>query len=99
MKHTVSLTVPNEKRYVPLCIDLIKNALRLAKIDDDDAVMIVAAARELIFNAISHAYPQNMGGVIDIDIRFLPHGVKKASTTWGFRSTSTPTCVPKRREA
>jgi anti-sigma regulatory factor (Ser/Thr protein kinase) len=76
MKHTVSLTVPNEKRYVPLCIDLIKNALRLAKIGDDDAVMIVAAARELIFNAISHAYPQNMGGVIDIDIRFLPHGVK-----------------------
>ncbi len=76
MKHTVSLTIPNEKRYVPLCIDTIKNALRLAKIEVDDAVKIVAAARELLFNAVKHAYPANMNGIIDIDIRFLPHGIK-----------------------
>ena len=76
MKHTVSLAIPNEKRYIPLCIETIKNALQLAKIEDADAVKIVAAARELLFNAVNHAYPANMSGIIDIDIRFLPHGIK-----------------------
>lgn len=76
MKNTVSLTIPNEKRYIPLCIETIKNALSLAKIDRSDSVKIVAAARELLFNAAKHAYPANMSGTIDIDIRFLPHGIK-----------------------
>jgi len=76
MKHTVSLTIPNEKRYIPLCIETIRNALHLAKIEDADSLKIVAAARELLFNAVYHAYGADMSGTIDIDIRFLPHGVK-----------------------
>ncbi|WP_456403255.1 GNAT family N-acetyltransferase [Hydrogenimonas sp.] len=76
MKHTVSLAIPNDKRYVPLCIATIKNALHLARISDEDAVQIVDAARELLFNAVRHAYPKHMSGTIDIDIRFLRHGVQ-----------------------
>ncbi len=76
MKHTVSLAIPNEKIYLPLCIEMIRNALQLTKIENTDSVKIVAAARELLFNAVNHAYPANMSGIIDIDIRFLPHGIK-----------------------
>ncbi len=76
MKQTVSLTIPNDKRYIPLCMDMIKRTLEMANIEKEDAMQIGAAARELLFNALTHAYPKNMGGAIDIDVRFLPHGIR-----------------------
>ncbi len=76
MRHTVSLTIPNDKRYIPLSIATIRNALNLANLSNEDALQIVDAARELLFNAVKHAYPRHLGGTIDIDIRFLGHGIQ-----------------------
>ncbi|WP_457593129.1 GNAT family N-acetyltransferase [Hydrogenimonas sp.] len=76
MKQTVSLTIPNDKRYIPLCMDMIKRTLEMANIEKEDSLKILAAARELLFNALTHAYPKHMGGAIDVDVRFLPHGIR-----------------------
>ncbi len=76
MKQTVSMTIPSDKRYIPLCMDTIAKSLEIAKIEREDALHIAAAARELLFNAVTHAYPKNMTGTIDVDIGFLPHGIR-----------------------
>lgn len=76
MKKTVSLTIPNSKRFIPLAIHFIKEALSLAQIGHEDTIDILDASRELLFNAVTHAYPRQMEGPIDIDVRILTHGVE-----------------------
>ena len=76
MKKSITLSIPNHVRYLPLAVDVVRDAARLAEIAEEDIVDIVTAARELILNAVRHAYPKTMEGTIDIDILFLPHGIQ-----------------------
>ena len=76
MRKSVSLSIPNRVRYLPLAMHLIRDAAHLAEIGDEEVKDIVTAARELVLNAIRHAYPKKMDGTIDIDILFLPHGIQ-----------------------
>ncbi|MCF6200964.1 MAG: GNAT family N-acetyltransferase [Hydrogenimonas sp.] len=75
MKQTLTLTIPNNKIYVPLVIDFIKRALQMTDMQRDNLLQMTAAATELLFNAVVHAYPKEITGTIDIDIKFLPHGI------------------------
>jgi anti-sigma regulatory factor (Ser/Thr protein kinase)/N-acetylglutamate synthase-like GNAT family acetyltransferase len=76
MKKSVTLSIPNHTRYLPMALDVVKDAARLAELPESDITDLVTAARELIFNAIRHAYPKRMEGTIDIDILFLRHGLQ-----------------------
>ena len=76
MQQNVTLSIPNHVKYLPLAVNVIKEAARMAEINAQDIVDIVAAGRELLFNAIRHAYPKNMSGMIDVDIIFHPHGIQ-----------------------
>ncbi|WP_456451473.1 GNAT family N-acetyltransferase [Hydrogenimonas sp.] len=76
MEKNITLSIPNHVRYLPLAINVVKEAAHLAEISDEEVKDIVTASRELIFNAIRHAYPKNMSGTIDIDILFLRHGIQ-----------------------
>ncbi|WP_456324003.1 ATP-binding protein [Hydrogenimonas sp.] len=76
MKRTLSLTIPGSEKFVSLAINFIKEVLSLAKMDPKDMVRILDACRELICNAVRHAYPRQMEGPIDIDVRLLSYGVE-----------------------
>ncbi len=76
MKRTLSLTIPSSEKFVSLAINFIKDALSLAKMDPKDMVRVLDACRELIYNAVRHAYPRQMEGPIDIDVRLLSYGVE-----------------------
>ena len=76
MRHNVTLSIPNDVRYLPMALEVIREAGQLAEIDSGDLTDIVTASRELLFNAIRHAYPKNMPGTIDVDIKLLPHGIQ-----------------------
>ncbi|BDY12412.1 GNAT family N-acetyltransferase [Hydrogenimonas cancrithermarum] len=76
MRHLVSLAIPNDKRYIPLTLNLIKEAAQLAQIGQKDTIEIIDASRELLYNAVLHAYPKHMNGPIDIEIHFLSHGIE-----------------------
>ncbi len=76
MKQTLTLTIPNDKLYVPIAIDLVKRSLEMADMQRDTLLEITAAVTELLFNAVAHAYPKDMMGTIDIDVRFLTHGIR-----------------------
>ncbi|ADV46082.1 GNAT family N-acetyltransferase [Nitratifractor salsuginis] len=76
MEHNITLTIPNDPRYTPLAEKMIEEAARLAEIEENDIADIVQAARELVDNAIHHAYPRGMQGPIDLDIQLKPHGIQ-----------------------
>ena len=76
MQKNITLSIPNSVKYLPIAVDVIRHAAQIAEIDSRDIVDIVAASRELLFNAIQHAYPKNLGGMIDVDIMFHPHGIQ-----------------------
>jgi anti-sigma regulatory factor (Ser/Thr protein kinase)/N-acetylglutamate synthase-like GNAT family acetyltransferase len=76
MEKNITLSIPNQVRYLPLAVNVVREAAHLAEISEEDVKDIVTASRELIFNAIRHAYPKNMSGMIDIDILFLRHGIQ-----------------------
>ncbi len=76
MKQTLTLTIPNNKLYVPLAIDFVKRALETTGMERDTLLEITAAVTELLFNALLHAYPKDMSGAIDIDIRFQSQGIR-----------------------
>jgi anti-sigma regulatory factor (Ser/Thr protein kinase)/N-acetylglutamate synthase-like GNAT family acetyltransferase len=76
MRHLVSLAIPNDKRYISLTLNLIKEAAQMAQIGQKETIEIIDASRELLYNAILHAYPKHMNGPIDIDVHFLPHGIE-----------------------
>ncbi|WP_353662100.1 GNAT family N-acetyltransferase [Hydrogenimonas sp. SS33] len=76
MEHNVTVTIPNDIRYLNLAVGVIRDAAQLAEIGNDDIADIVTASRELLFNAIRHAYPKGMQGPIDVDIQLQPHGIR-----------------------
>jgi len=76
MQHNITLSIPNSVKYLPIAMHVIKESAQIAEIHPGDIVDIVTASRELLFNAIRHAYPKNMHGMIDVDIMFHPHGIQ-----------------------
>ncbi|WP_457597708.1 GNAT family N-acetyltransferase [Hydrogenimonas sp.] len=84
MKKSVTLSIPNAARYLPLAMTTLKEAIHLAELGGTEAKEVIAAARELVLNAMRHAYPKNMEGSIDIDIHFLRHGIRIAVHDMGL---------------
>ncbi|WP_201352698.1 ATP-binding protein [Hydrogenimonas urashimensis] len=76
MQQNITLSIPNNIKYLPMAMHVIEEAAHIAEIGQKEIVDIVAASRELLFNAIRHAYPKNLDGMIDIDILFHPHGIQ-----------------------
>ena len=56
MQKNITLSIPNNIKYLPIAVDVIRQASQVAEIDARDIVDIVTASRELLFNAIRHAY-------------------------------------------
>ncbi|WP_457606503.1 GNAT family N-acetyltransferase [Nitratifractor sp.] len=76
MKRNVSLAIPNDKSFIPLALHLIKETAHLAGLDPPAAREILHASRELLGNAVRHAYPKGQNGLVDIDIQLQPQGIQ-----------------------
>ncbi len=76
MGRNLSLTIPNDIRFLSMALGVIKEAAQLAEFDPQEVTDLVTAGRELLFNAIRHAYPETMEGMIDIEIVFHPQGLQ-----------------------
>jgi N-acetylglutamate synthase-like GNAT family acetyltransferase/anti-sigma regulatory factor (Ser/Thr protein kinase) len=76
MKRNVTLSIPNEKRFVPLALKAVEETTHLAGLEARAIRDILRAVRELVTNAVMHAYPKGMGGIIDVDIQLQPHGIQ-----------------------
>ncbi len=75
MKNSVSLSIPSQKRFVRFALKIVEEATDLVKFDAKKRDEVLAAVRELVANAVKHAYPKGEIGIIDVEIRFLPHGL------------------------
>ena len=75
MKNSVSLSIPSQKRFVRFALKIVEEATDLVKFDAKKRDEVLAAVRELVENAVKHAYPKGETGIIDVEIRFLPHGL------------------------
>ncbi len=75
MKNSVSLSIPSQKRFVRFALKMVEEATDLAGFDAIKRDEVLAAVRELVENAVKHAYPKGETGIIDVEIRFLPHGL------------------------
>ena len=84
MKRSVTLSIPNEMRFVPLALTTVEEACRLQKLEGEDLQDILRASRELIDNAVRHAYSPGMEGVIDVEVLFQPHGISVTIHDMGF---------------
>ncbi len=75
MKNTISLSIPSQKRFIRFVIKAVEEATDLVGFDVQKRTDVLEAVQELVENAIKHAYPKGETGIIDIEIRFLPHGL------------------------
>ena len=75
MKSSVSLSIPSRKRFVRFALKTVEEATDLVKFNAKKRDEVLAAVRELVENAVRHAYPKGETGIIDVEIRFLPHGL------------------------
>ncbi len=75
MKNSVSLSIPSQKRFVRFALKIVEEATDLVGFDAIKRDEVLAAVRELVENAVKHAYPEGEIGIIDVEIRFLPHGL------------------------
>ena len=76
MKRNVTLSIPNEKRFVPLALKVVEETAHLAGLEARAIRDILKAVRELVTNAVMHAYPKGLDGIIDVDILLQPHGIQ-----------------------
>ena len=84
MKKSVTLSIPNATHFVPLALKTVEEACRLQKVEGQDLQDILHASRELIDNAVRHAYPPGMEGMIDVEVLFQPHGISVTVHDMGF---------------
>ncbi len=84
MKKSICIRIPNEKIYIPQVIEFIKRALQVAGVSEKSTIDMIDATRELLFNAVNHAYPAQYQGAIDIDLSFLYSGVEISIHDMGF---------------
>ncbi len=75
MKSTVSLSIPSQKRFVRFALKMVEEATELVGFDAKKRDEVIEAVRELVENAVLHAYPKGEVGIVDVEIRFLPHGL------------------------
>ena len=76
MQKSLTLTIPNQSRFVPLALHFVEEAAQLAKIEAKERAELLHAARELIDNAVHHAYPKGMEGAVDIEVHYLHNGLR-----------------------
>jgi N-acetylglutamate synthase-like GNAT family acetyltransferase/anti-sigma regulatory factor (Ser/Thr protein kinase) len=76
MRRNVTLTIPDDRRFLPVALDVVRDMVALAGLPASAVPGIVDATRELLVNAIRHAYPDPHHGPIDLDILLLPHGIQ-----------------------
>jgi len=75
MKRNITLSIPSDARFIPLALQTVESAVRIAGLDEG-VESLLRACRELLENAVRYAYPRGMEGLIDVDVLFQPHGVR-----------------------
>ncbi|WP_456428459.1 GNAT family N-acetyltransferase [Nitratifractor sp.] len=76
MKRSVSLSIPNDPKFIPLALHTVEETAHLAALEAEAIRKILQAVRELVDNAVRHAYPRGQEGLIDVDILLQPHGIQ-----------------------
>ena len=76
MKSSVSLSVPSQERFVRFGLKMVEEACDLEDFDEKRRDDVLRATRELLTNAIKHAYPKGKVGIIDVEIGFEPDGLR-----------------------
>ncbi len=82
MEDAIILKIPNDPRHIPLVKKVLKELCGFLEFSKTERKEIFAATRELIENAIEHAYPGEKGW---IEIGFFPfdHGIRIDVRDWG----------------
>ncbi len=82
MEDAITLKIPSDPRHIALVKKLLKELCSFMEFDKRERKEIFAATRELIENAIQHAYPEEKGW---IEIGFFPfdHGIRIDVRDWG----------------
>ena len=83
MEDTITLKIPNDPRHIPLVKKVLKELCGFLEFTKKERKEIFAATKELIENAIEHAYPGERGW---IEIGFFPfeHGIRIDVRDWGI---------------
>jgi len=76
MQRSVSLAIPNDRSFLPLAIKVVEETAHLAGLEGAEVHDLLHAVRELLSNAIEHAYPPGEAGIVDLDLRLQPHGIQ-----------------------
>ena len=84
MKKSITLSISNSDIFVSLAVKTVEEACRLQKLEGSDLQAILQAAAELVTNAVHHAYPPGMEGLIDVEVLFQPHGISVTVHDMGF---------------
>ncbi len=99
MHQSTQLKIPAQAQYIKLVNDAIDDVCEASAFSVSDIDAIKESTRELILNAIEHAYP-NQKGYIQISIHPFETGVRLDVHDWGLpMSAKKHSSVPLEKEA
>jgi serine/threonine-protein kinase RsbW len=70
------LAIPSQTRYLNLVTNLAKRASLLAGLDDAAAAKVSIAVDEAVTNIILHAYQNDPGQMVEVELRFAPKSLE-----------------------
>ncbi len=82
MHESIVLKIPSKESYFRLVKDAIRDIGDISTFTRQDTEAVTEAARELVSNAIEHAYPQKRG-YIEVSIHPFETGVRIDVHDWG----------------
>ncbi len=92
MKNSITLKIPNELGNCPIVVATISTFCKKVRFDKSACKELIKAAKLLVHNAITHAYP-GQEGWIEIALHTFGHGIRIDIRDWGVpmaKSTFTP---------
>ncbi|MEA3418954.1 MAG: ATP-binding protein [Campylobacterota bacterium] len=82
MRNGITLSIPNDISYCEIVKAAITNLCNKVGFDKRDLDDLIKATRELVENAIIHAYPGS-DGLIEISLHTFEHGIRVDVRDWG----------------
>ena len=70
------LVIPSQTRYLNLVTNLAKRASTVAGLDDATAAKVSIAVDEAVTNIILHAYKNDPGQRVEVELRFVPNSLE-----------------------
>jgi anti-sigma regulatory factor (Ser/Thr protein kinase)/N-acetylglutamate synthase-like GNAT family acetyltransferase len=99
MHKSIQVKIPAEEKYIKLVNDAIDDICETSAFGISDIDVIKESVRELIINAIEHAYPDQKG-YIEISIHPFETGIRLDVHDWGLpMSAKKHASVPLEKEA